>query len=103
MWNSNSTHRQRRPVYSGGTPEEKVKIVNVGRLVDISMHLDLYYDGIFDNLMDKFENTPDLFNYMYDIITTMIFRKNDIEIVKIKYVELLKMRSVREINIFSYF
>lgn len=106
MWESNITSI--KTVLSGEdrncpNKQRKLQIEQVGKLVTAAQYMKLYYDGLFDDLMDKYENKPDLFNYMYEVVTTMIFRKNDINIVKAKYQELLRMRSIHEIRLFTYF
>lgn len=83
--------------------EFKIKIDKVGRLMDTAMFLGMFDDRLFDNLMDKYEKTPDLFNFMYDCITSLIFRKAGNDIVMIKFQELLSMRHIGQIRAFTYF
>lgn len=83
--------------------QSKLDLEKVGKLVDCSNILDIYYDGIFDNLMDKMEKSPDLFHYIYDVIYSMVMRDNDPSLIRMKFLELLKMSHANQIAKFSIF
>jgi hypothetical protein len=81
----------------------KTKIDQVGKLIDVAVILGIFHNNLFDDLMDKYEKAPDLFEYTYSTISSMIFRKYDIETVKEKYQQLLSFRNINQINQFTYF
>lgn len=81
----------------------KIKIDKVGKLIDIAFILNIFYDNLFDDLMDKYEKAPELFDHIYSTITAMIFRKYDIQTVKEKYQELISFTNINKINQFTYF
>lgn len=98
MWYSNLT-----PNSSTITKQDKLKINKVGKLIDCAKILNIYYDGLFDDLMDKNEQTPELFQHMYEIVSTMVQRGNNLDIIEVKYLELLKIKTLNQLVHYTWF
>jgi hypothetical protein len=78
--------------------EPTIKIKKVGRLIKVSVILEIFYDGIFDDLMDKYEQHRDLFEYMYLRIETFVNNCLELDKITKEYQKLLKLKNIFEIH-----
>lgn len=74
------------------------KLGKVKWLLNIAKELNILKDDMFDQLMDKYENNFDLFDFMYEEINTMIISKDSIIETKIAFIACLRCKSFEEIG-----
>lgn len=74
------------------------KIEKVAKLIRTSEVLDIFYDGIFDDLMDKYEKNRDLFEYMYNEIKNCVSNNTSKDLITKKFKKLLMANNIYAIQ-----